>query len=228
MSDFNSLKEINTHVPFFHIEDQKFKAYGKIIENYNFNELHQFMEQTVIPVEGNVYVASVPEMESTKVKNQIQFAFYGGLPIEIGYCNGPNSTLNGLEYHKSSEINIAITDLVLLLGRVQDINQNRYDSKNVEAFFIPKGTAIEIYATTLHFGPCKVNQDGFKVVVILPAGTNEPLEQEVDKRTEEDKLLFMKNKWLLVHPEREVLVSRGAYPGIIGENIHILYDSSSI
>ncbi|MGG3562969.1 DUF4867 family protein [Neobacillus rhizosphaerae] len=228
MSDFTRLKELNPHVPFFHIEDQKFKGYGKIIENYDFKDLHPFMEQTVIPAEGNVYVASVPVMENTKLKEAIQSAFYGGMPIEIGYCNGPNSTLNGLEYHKSSEINIAITDLVLLLGRVQDINQNRYDSKNVEAFFIPKGTAIEIYATTLHFGPCKVNPDGFKAVVILPTGTNDPLEEEVVKRTEEDELLFMKNKWLLVHPEREVLVNRGAYPGIIGENIQILYDSSSI
>ena len=46
------------------------------------------------------------------------------MPIQIGYCNGPNSTLNGLEYHKSSEINIAITDMVLLLGKVQEVENN--------------------------------------------------------------------------------------------------------
>ena len=221
MSEFKRLKTLNSHVAFYHIEDCQFNTYGKIINHYDFKELQDYMEQTGIPEDGNVYVASVSEMENTKIKKEIQFAFYGGIPIEIGYCNGPNSTLNGLEYHKSSEINIAMTDLVLLLGKIQDIHHNGYDSKNVEAFFVPKGTAIELYATTLHFGPCKVNEEGFKDIVILPDGTNDPLEQTIEKRTEEDELLFMKNKWLLVHPEREVLVNRGAYPGIIGENIRI-------
>ncbi|MGE7762356.1 DUF4867 family protein [Peribacillus sp. NPDC097895] len=221
LSKFETIKGLNKHVSFFHVEDRTFTPYGKIIKGYDFHELQTYMEDIEIPQDQNLYIASVANMENTRVKEQIQTAFYGEMSIQIGYCNGPNSTLNGLEYHKGSEINIAVTDLVLLLGKVQDIQDNIYDSNNVTAFFIPKGTAVELYSTTLHFAPCKVNNDGFKTIVILPSGTNEPLKEDLEKRTEEDKLLFMKNKWLLVHPERKQLVSRGAYAGIRGENISI-------
>jgi len=195
--------------------------YGKIIEGYAFDELLLYMKNTQIPQDQNDYVASVPEMEQSKVKTQLESSFYGEMPIQIGYCNGANSTLNGLEYHKSSEINVAVTDMVLLLGKLQDIQNNAYHSAQVAAFYIPQGTAIELYGTTLHFAPCKVEEEGFKTVVILPAGTNGPLTHTCEKHTDEDHLLFMKNKWLLVHPEREMLVRRGAHVGIEGENIRI-------
>ncbi|MBM7702738.1 DUF4867 family protein [Metabacillus iocasae] len=227
MKSFEQLKALNNHLQMFHVTNDAFKRYGTIITSYHFKELEAYMERTTVDSTGNLYVASVPEMEQTEVKQQIQTNFYGDMPIQIGYCNGPNCTLNGLEYHKGSEINIAITDLVLLVGCVQEIKHNQFDSKNVKAFFVPKGTAIELYGTTLHFAPCKVHDDGFKVVVILPKGTNEPLEHKFDTITDEDKLLFMKNKWLLAHPDREVLIHKGAYPGIIGENLEVHYESAS-
>ncbi|MEH7396588.1 DUF4867 family protein, partial [Priestia megaterium] len=195
------MKDLNKHIPFYHIEDSKFKHYGKVINEYDFNELETYMDSLTIPQDQNVYVASVTEMENTIIKNQLQEAFYGEMSIQIGYCNGPNSTLNGLEYHKSSEINIAITDMVLLLGKVQEVENNVFHSNDVIAFFVPKGTAVELYSTTLHFAPCKVNNEGFKTIVILPKGTNDPLSTNIQKRTKEDELLFMKNKWLIAHPE---------------------------
>jgi hypothetical protein len=33
----------------------------------------------------------------------------------------------------------------------------------------------------------------------------------------------MKNKWLIAHPDREVLIQKGAYPGIIGGNVRVYY-----
>lgn len=215
------MKDLNKHIPFYHIEDSKFKHYGKVINEYDFNELETYMNSLTIPQDQNVYVASVTEMENTIIKNQLQEAFYGEMSIQIGYCNGPNSTLNGLEYHKSSEINIAITDMVLLLGKVQEVENNVFHSNDVIAFFVPKGTAVELYSTTLHFAPCKVNNEGFKTIVILPKGTNDPLSTNIQKRTKEDELLFMKNKWLIAHPEREQLINKGAHPGIKGENIKV-------
>jgi hypothetical protein len=215
------MKDLNKHIPFYHIEDSKFKHYGKVINEYDFNELETYMDSLTIPQDQNVYVASVTEMENTIIKNQLQEAFYGEMSIQIGYCNGPNSTLNGLEYHKSSEINIAITDMVLLLGKVQEVENNDFHSNDVIAFFVPKGTAVELYSTTLHFAPCKVNNEGFKTIVILPKGTNDPLSTNIQKRTKEDELLFMKNKWLIAHPEREQLINKGAHPGIKGENIKV-------
>ncbi|MEH6879234.1 DUF4867 family protein, partial [Priestia megaterium] len=168
MGSFQYMKDLNKHIPFYHIEDSKFKHYGKVINEYDFNELETYMDSLTIPQDQNVYVASVTEMENTIIKNQLQEAFYGEMSIQIGYCNGPNSTLNGLEYHKSSEINIAITDMVLLLGKVQEVENNVFHSNDVIAFFVPKGTAVELYSTTLHFAPCKVNNEGFKTIVILP------------------------------------------------------------
>ncbi|KML30825.1 DUF4867 family protein [Priestia aryabhattai] len=221
MSSFQYMKDLNKHVPFYHIEDSKFKPYGKVINEYNFSKLETYMDSLTIPQDQNVYVASVTEMENTIIKDQLQEAFYGEMPIQIGYCNGPNSTLNGLEYHKSSEINIAITDMVLLLGKVQGVENNFFNSSDVIAFFVPEGTAVELYGTTLHFAPCKVNNEGFKTVVILPKGTNDPLSTNIQKRTKEDELLFMKNKWLIAHPEREQLINKGAHPGIKGENIKV-------
>jgi hypothetical protein len=176
---------------------------------------------TEVPEEGNIYVASVSEMEKMKVAMPIEKVLFGEMPCEMGYCNGMNSTLNGLEYHKSSEVNVAVTDLVLMLGKLQDVERNTFDSSKVEAFYIEKGTAIEIYETTLHFAPCKVNEEGFKCVVILPANTNNPIEKINTSATGEERLLFMKNKWLIAHPERTALINKGAYPGIKGNNIRI-------
>ncbi|WP_270564308.1 DUF4867 family protein [Clostridium beijerinckii] len=219
--NLDKLKEINSHIEIKLITDESFLKYGRIVDEYDFTTIINYMNSnTSIPLEGNVYVASIDDMECLEIKDMIEKEFYGEMPIEIGYCNGRNSTLNGLEYHKGSEINVAVTDMVLLLGKVQDIHNNSYESNKIEAFFVPEGTAIEMYQTTLHFGPCKTSDEGFKCVVILPKGTNLPLDREITKNSKE-KLLFAKNKWLLVHSSRTVLIEKGAHVGIKGENIEI-------
>jgi hypothetical protein len=219
--NLDQLIKINKHIKIKDVNHKSFVKYGKIIDNYDFDELTKYMnEKTQVPSEGNIYVASISEMESTRVRERLENEFYGEIPIEIGYCNGSNSTLNGLEYHKGSEINIAVTDMILLLGKLRHIKDNKYDSSTVEAFFIKKGTAIQLYETTLHFGPCKTSKEGFKCIVILIKGTNEPLSEATLKHNK-DILLFAKNKWLLAHPERKALIEKGAYAGIIGENIEI-------
>lgn len=218
---FEALKEKNPETTIHHISSEVFKKYGKILNGFDHEDLDNAMKEINIPLDANRYVASEPLLEKTKLKQEIETTLFGGMEIQVGYCNGPNSHLNGLEYHKGSEINIAVTDLVLILGHTQDIVENKYKMGNQDIFFLPKGTMIEIYQTTLHFAPCKVNKEGFKCIVILPKGTNEPIDFNKSIITEEDELLFMKNKWLLAHPERKPLISKGAYPGIIGENLKI-------
>ena len=182
------------------VADDAFRRYGKVLEGYDFTELLKEMKHTPVP-EDVTYVPSVEEMEALPVAKELQNKGYGGLPIEIGYCNGHNKKLNGLEYHRSSEINVAVTDLVLLIGHQQDVEKDfTYDTSKVEAFLVPAGTAIEVYATTLHYAPCHVNESGFQCVVVLPKGTNTELTFE--KAAEgEDKLLTAKNKWLIGHEE---------------------------
>ena len=154
------------------VADDAFRRYGKVLEGYDFTELLKEMKHTPVP-EDVTYVPSVEEMEALPVAKELQNKGYGGLPIEIGYCNGHNKKLNGLEYHRSSEINVAVTDLVLLIGHQQDVEKDfTYDTSKVEAFLVPAGTAIEVYATTLHYAPCHVNESGFQCVVVLPKGTN--------------------------------------------------------
>lgn len=220
------LKELNKHIKINKITSSRFKQYGRIIpqNELDFSQLINYMNENVfIPDEGNVYEPSNYEMEKMPIYNELVQKFYGGMPAQIGFCNGNNSSLNGLEYHKSSEINVAVTDMILLLGKVQDINNNTYESKNIEAFFVPKGKAVELYQTTLHFSPCKTQKDGFKCIVILPKGTNTAIniEKNTNKKLQEAQLLFMKNKWLLVHPSNKRMIEKGAHIGIKGDNIKI-------
>ncbi len=206
------------------VTDERFLTYGRIVEGYDFHEWIGYMEkETQIPPEGNVYLASVKELEDMEVFQAIQNRFYGGMPVQAGYCNGRNTTYNGFEYHKGSEINIAVTDFMLVLGHVWDIRDNTYRAEDAEVFFVEQGTAIEMYQTTLHLSPCRVCDQGFKDIVVLPRGTNTPL-RDAGKRVEkEERLLLMMNKWVLAHPEREPLIRQGAYPGMLGENRELFY-----
>lgn len=205
------------------LDQEAFKTYGRVITAYDFSELIHYMEEnTSIPEQGNVYVASVPEMEKLPIREKVENLVYGGMPIEIGYCNGRNTTYNGFEYHKGSELNVAVTDFCLCLGHVWDIKNNEYSVDSVQVFFVPKGTVIEMYQTTLHLSPCRINDEGFKGVVILPKGTNTPLEK-MPYVDDESRLLLQRNKWVIAHPEREPLMKQGAVGGVKGPNKEVRY-----
>lgn len=199
------------------VTDASFRKYGKVLEGYDFTELLEEMNKIEVP-EDVVYVPSVKELESLEVSKKLQNKGFGGLPVQIGYCNGHNKKLNAVEYHRNSEINVAATDLVLLIGWQQDIEDDfTYDTSKIEAFLVPAGTGIEVYATTLHYAPCHVNDGGFRCVVVLPEGTNTELTFETEK-TGEDSLMTARNKWLIAHEEAKIA---GAFNGLKGENITI-------
>ncbi len=199
-------------------EDPAFRAYGRIIEGYDFRGLLEAMERTPVP-EDVVYVPSVPEFEALPEYDKVKNGLYGQMPVQIGYCNGHNRKLNAVEYHRDSEVNIAVDDLILILGKQQDIREDyTYDTSNMEAFLVPAGTAVELYATTLHYAPCHVEKKGFRCVVILPRGTNMDLEP-VEAGNAEDRLLFAVNKWLIGHEEGGL--PQGAFIGLKGENLTI-------
>lgn len=197
------------------VTDASFRTYGKVLTQFDCTQLIKEMEHTPLP-EDVIYVPSVEELEALEIAKAFQNSMYGGLPIQIGYCNGHNHALNALEYHRSSEVNVAVTDLILLIGRQQDITEeDTYDTDLVEAFYIPAGTAVEVYATTLHYAPCSVGENGFRCVVVLPKGTN--TEVTFERNTEgEDRLMTAKNKWLIAHKEANI---EGAFNGLIGDNI---------
>lgn len=201
------------------VNDKEFKKYGQVLKNYDCSEIIEKMKNTPLP-EDVIYEPSIKELEELTIAKQLRDREFGELPIQIGYCNGNNYMLNAVEYHRSSEINIAVTDLILLIGSQQDIEDDySYDTSKIEAFKVPAGTIIEVYATTLHYAPCNVEKEGFKCVVVLPKDTNLTLENKVEKNGE-DALLFAKNKWLIGHKDTD-LGEQGAFIGLVGENISI-------
>ena len=197
------------------VKEKEFKEYGKVIEGLDVAQLLQKMQKTPLP-DDVIYEPSDASLEALEVCEVLRRSVYGGLPVQIGYCNGHNEKLNGLEYHRSSEINIAVTDMILLLGKQQDIeSDDTYDTAKVKAFFVPAGTVIEVYATTLHYAPCSTGNAGFRVVIVLPRDTNLPLDAAHEGG--EDGHLTAKNKWLIGHPEGGL--PEGSPLGLIGENI---------
>ena len=201
------------------ITDSEFKKYGHVLENYDCSKLIEKMKTTPLP-NNVVYEPSIKELEDLEIAQDLQIREFGELPIQVGYCNGNNYLLNAVEYHRSSEINVAVTDFILLLGCIQDVGKDySYDTSNIEAFLVPAGTIIEVYATTLHYAPCNANENGFKCVVVLPRDTNLPLENKINK-SGEDVLLFARNKWLIGHKDTD-LGTQGAFIGLKGKNISI-------
>lgn len=202
------------------VNDAAFKEYGRVVEGLDFTEFLKVLTETTEAPDHVIYVASDANLEALAVAKELQDNCYGGLPIEIGYCNGTNTKLNCLEYHKDSEINIAADDAVLLVARLQDAADGPIDSAKVEAFLLPAGTAVEMYSTTMHYAPCSGKKGApFRVAIVLPKGTNGPKPSIVCKN-EEDKRLFALNKWLIAHPDTDE-AKQGAVVGITGENVDI-------
>ncbi len=201
--------------------DKSFAAYGQIVEGYDFSGLLSTLEaNSEKPADSVIYVPSVDILEATDVVTALQSNYYGGMPIQVGYCNGNNTKLNCLEYHRDSEVDIAADDVILLVAREQDIQNGQIDSSKIEAFLCPKGTGVELYATTLHYAPCNAKKgEGFRVIIILPKGTNEA-KPAITPKNQEDRLLWAANKWLLAHKD-SAEAKDGAHIGITGENIDI-------
>ena len=200
------------------VTDPAFKAYGRIITGYDFSGLLKAMEQTPLP-EDVIYIPSLPEMEALPAAKELENGIYGQMPIQIGCCNGHNKKLNAVEYHRDSEVDIAVDDLILILGKQQDIEEDHtYDTSRMEAFLVPAGTAVEVYATTLHYAPCHVKDEGFRCVIVLPRDTNLDMEP-VEVKDPEDRLLFARNKWLIGHAQGGL--PEGAFIGLKGENLSV-------
>lgn len=232
MSRLEELNKINK-VRVNSVRSEAFRSYGRVIEGYDVSALVRFMEDcTSVPEQGNIYVASVPEMEAIMAADVKLAALTGGMPFQAGYCNGRNSTFNGFEYHKASEINIAVTDFMLALGHCWDISGDlTYSVDQAEVFYVEKGTVIEMFGTTLHLSPLRTQESGFKGIVLLPKGVNTPLtdaekaarDKAIADGDREARLLLQRGKWVISHPDREPLIKQGAHPGVLGENRELFF-----
>ena len=174
----------------FNVNDPEFKEYGRVVENYDFNELLDILKKTPCP-DDTIYIASDEKLEATNSRD--------------------------------SEINICADNIILLLAKKENINPDfSLDTSNVKAFLVPANTAVEIYATTLHYAPCHLDKSGFRVAVVLPRGTNFELKNKPEILNSEDKLLTHVNKWLIAHSEGGC--PEGSFIGLTGKNINIEED----
>lgn len=202
------------------IYDASFKPYGQILTGYDTKAIMASMEAIPLPDDGVAYEPSIAVLEANTIFGQLQNNAYGGMPVQIGMCWGRNTRLNCLEYHRDSEVNIGTGDFVLLLAKQEEIENGKLDTARIKAFRVPAGVAVEVYATTLHYAPCHVNaEQGFRVAVVLPKGTNEA-KPSIIPANEEDRWLWAKNKWLLAHSDSSE-AGQGAYVGLAGENTDI-------
>ncbi len=216
MTNFEKICKANPHIKIEMISNENFRPYGEIVSGYDYSEIIAYMEKNTEIPNGCKYCPTVPEMEATDAAKKITAVYCGGMPAQFGFTNGTTSSLDALEYHKASELVIAVTDLIVLVALRSEIVDKKLDVNCVKAFYVPSGTGFEMYATTLHYAPVRVFEEGYKSVVVLPKGTNYDIE-----KSELDPLLWGTNKWLIAHPDVESLKAKGAACWITGENIHI-------
>ena len=204
----------------YSVHDKEFTPYGHVVTGLDTTELLDALARTPLPETGTGYCPEEEELQELPVTVQVSEHLYGGMPVQMGWCNGRNTKLNCLEYHRDSEFNLGTEDFILLLARQEEIENGMLDTGKVKAFRVPAGVLVEVYATTLHYAPCHTDPaKGFRVLVALPAGTN-TAKPDIRPLTEEDKLLRACNKWLLAHPD-SAEAADGAYVGLTGENIDI-------
>lgn len=222
MNTLDVLKQNNPKLSFHSVNDPAFRPFGRVIDFDASALIAQCEKAAVMPESGSRYVPDMPELEALPDFETVRRELRGEGGCQIGCCWGYNSRLNCLEYHRASEHNIAVTDLVLLLAAQQAMEGFDLPEGKVQAFFVPKGTTLEVYATTLHFCPCQTADTGFRCIVILPRGTNHPLKAPRPEGGD-GRLLWAADKWLIAHPDNAGPIARGAYPGLHGENYEIKY-----
>ncbi len=209
-----TLRTLNSF-PIYDVGDPEFAPYGRVTTDVDVSSLIAACAPNM-PVAGVCYEPSLESLENCDGFAAMQRYF--GSPMQAGCCWGHNAQMDALEYHRASEFNIAVTDLVLFLADRREMDEEyRLDSGKVKAFFVPKGTCVEVYATTLHYAPCEVTKDGFYCIVILPRGTNHALVNP-PATSGEERLMTARDKWLICCKDVKSLVDSGAYPGVLGEN----------
>ena len=128
----------------YSVNDPEFKSYGNVwddVPSVLTSPVLEALSATPIP-EGSKYVASAPELEGVKDADKLGFLMYGGRPFQLGWCNGHNTKLNCLEYHRASEFNLGARDFILLVAHRWEIEGGKLDTACVKAFRVPAGTVV--------------------------------------------------------------------------------------
>lgn len=199
------------------VKDQSFRTYGRVITEKSFSAMiDQILTRELIdlPDSGNQYIPSVQAIEEFPEYTWIRKNIFGGLPIQFGSGAGHNQTISAVEFHQGSEVIVAVTDAILVVGHRYDIENAQYDARLMEQFLLEKGTTIELYSTTLHYSPIETDERGYKQAIALIQGTNTKLSEEVN-----NPLVKVTNKFMLVHKSRKDKIQAGYLVGLINDDL---------
>ena len=120
--------------------DPAFQNYGQVLTGYDCKALLETLEAVTPLPAGVEYVPQQPELMALPVAKELASGAYGGMPIQLGWCNGHNTKLNCLEYHRDSELNLGARDFILLVAKREDMEGGRLDTAKVQAFHCPACT----------------------------------------------------------------------------------------
>ena len=205
----------------YSVFDPEFKPYGQIVTGLD-QTVRELLTGLAATPQGPAveYVPTDPALQELPAAAELSEHCFGGMPVQLGWCNGRTPRLNCLEYPRDSEFNLGTEDFILLLARQEEIVDGVLDTARVKTFRVPAGVLVEVYATTLHYAPCHCDAaKGFRVLVALPWGTNTG-RPAMENKTAEDPYLTARNKWLLAHPDSDE-ARGGAKVGLTGKNIDI-------
>lgn len=206
----------------YSVFDPEFKSYGRVVNGLDAakQEILSALQNTPLPAATD-YLAEDASLQELPAAVEVSEHLFGGMPCQLGWCNGHNTKLNCLEYHRDSEFNLGTEDFILLLAKQDEIENGKLDTSKVKAFRVSAGVLVEVYATTLHYAPCHTDAaKGFRVLVALPKGTNTAMPAGFQPDGGDDALLWACNKWLLAHPD-STEAAQGAYISLTGKNIDL-------
>lgn len=215
------LKQMNSNLQIFTTKDKEFQQYGRSLDIDATSLIDYLSSQTEKDEIKNAakasYVTDREDLHDFVCIPQIQKDIFGYLPIQTGVVKGRNQSLTGTEFHQGSEVNVAVTDCLLVLGNKYDMIDNTIDVSQMDVFYVEKGEVLEIYPTTLHYTPIEANNEGFSLVVILIEGTN------TDIDFEKNSMLCKKNKWYVCHSSQTAKIEQGFRVGLTGDLLTIKY-----
>ena len=116
--------------------DPAFAAYGQVVTGLEEAraKILAALAGTPQPAAGTDYCPEDPSLQELPAAAEVSEHLFGGMPCQLGWCNGRNTKLNCLEYHRDSEFNLANEDFILLLARRDEIENGRLDTGKVRAF----------------------------------------------------------------------------------------------
>jgi hypothetical protein len=215
-----TLRNKNPNTAIYELTDSAFGQFGRLLtdEDYDFSAIIRSVEAYgQIPDEGDIYIKDLEELATPEERQALSNALFGEMPIQIGYGAGRAKGFTFGEYHQGNEILIWLDPAINILGDFRDIVNGELDAKKLKAFFVPAGSAIELYSGTFHGLPYTLGEF-YRLCCVLPYSTNFPREHDIPK-TGEAKLLVNKNSWQ-VHPMDSP--DAGVFKGIKGKlNIEV-------